>query len=34
MYKKILIIGNGFDLDIGMKTRYQDFMESNIWRKA
>lgn len=34
MCKKILIIGNGFDLDIGMKTRYRDFMESNIWRKA
>lgn len=34
MYKKILIIGNGFDLDIGMKTRYRDFMDSNIWKKA
>lgn len=34
MHKKILIIGNGFDLDIGMKTRYRDFMESGIWRKA
>lgn len=34
MYKKILIIGNGFDLDIGMKTRYRDFMESGTWRKA
>ena len=34
MNKKILIIGNGFDLDIGMKTRYRDFMESGIWRKT
>ena len=34
MYKKILIIGNGFDLDIGMKTRYRDFMESEIWKIA
>ena len=34
MGKKILILGNGFDLDIGMKTRYRDFMESNIWKKA
>lgn len=34
MEKKILILGNGFDLDIGMNTRYRDFMNSRIWREA
>ena len=34
MNKKILIIGNGFDLDIGMNTRSRDFMKSMIWKKA
>lgn len=26
MGKNILILGNGFDLDLGMKSRYKDFM--------
>lgn len=26
---KIIIIGNGFDLNLGLKTSYKDFMESN-----
>ena len=26
--KKVFIIGNGFDLDLGWKTRYSDFVES------
>lgn len=31
MRKKVLIIGNGFDLDLGWKTRYNDFMASDYW---
>ena len=27
----ILIIGNGFDLDLGLKSRYSDFFESEYW---
>ena len=27
--KKTLIIGNGFDLALGIKTSYKDFMESD-----
>lgn len=33
MAKKILIIGNGFDKDLGLRTRYSDFAKSNIWEK-
>lgn len=31
MAKKILILGNGFDIDLGMKTRYSDFAKSRYW---
>lgn len=31
MKKKVFIIGNGFDLDLGWKTRYQDFVSSDFW---
>lgn len=31
MYKKVFIIGNGFDLDLGLKTRYADFAGSKYW---
>lgn len=34
MGKKVLILGNGFDLDLGMKSRYKDFMSSQTWIKA
>ena len=34
MANKILIIGNGFDLDLGMKSKYSDFMSSKTWIKA
>lgn len=34
MYKKILILGNGFDLDFGLRSRYRDFMNSQVWKKA
>jgi hypothetical protein len=34
MFKKILILGNGFDLDFGLKSRYRDFMNSQIWKRA
>lgn len=27
----ILIIGNGFDLDLGLRSRYSDFYESDYW---
>lgn len=27
----ILIIGNGFDLDLGLKSRYSDFFQSDFW---
>jgi hypothetical protein len=30
----ILIIGNGFDLDIGLKTRYSDFATSEEWKEC
>lgn len=29
MAKKLLIIGNGFDIDLGLRTRYSDFAKSN-----
>ena len=32
MANKVLIIGNGFDLDLGLKSRYFDFMGSKIWQ--
>lgn len=28
--KIVLIIGNGFDLDLGLKTLYKDFWESVV----
>lgn len=31
MAKKLLILGNGFDIDLGMKTRYSDFAKSHYW---
>lgn len=30
---KVFIIGNGFDLDLGWKTRYSDFARSNYWKR-
>ena len=27
-----IIIGNGFDLDLGLKTSYRDFLKSNQFR--
>lgn len=33
MSKNTLFIGNGFDLSIGMKTRYSDFAQSKFWTK-
>lgn len=32
MAQKILIIGNGFDLDLGLNSRYRDFMGSPFWK--
>lgn len=31
MHKKVFIIGNGFDLDLGWKTSYRDFVSSDYW---
>lgn len=33
MAKKLLILGNGFDIDLGLKTRYSDFAKSKYWGK-
>jgi len=30
--KTALVIGNGFDLDLGFKTRYCDFAHSEVWK--
>lgn len=30
-HKNVLVIGNGFDLDLGRKTRYSDFANSTFW---
>lgn len=32
-YKLVLVIGNGFDLDLGLPTSYQDFLKSSEFRK-
>ena len=31
MHKKVLIIGNGFDLDLGWNTSYRHFISSDYW---
>lgn len=31
MSKAIIILGNGFDIDLGLKTRYSDFAKSSQW---
>jgi len=30
--KTVIVIGNGFDLDLGFKTRYCDFTYSEVWK--
>lgn len=30
----VFIIGNGFDLDLGLPTKYSDFAKSNLWPEA
>ena len=32
--KKVLVIGNGFDLNLGRKTSYKDFYESKYCPKT
>ncbi len=32
--ENLLIIGNGFDLDLGLPTKYSDFGKSDYWPKA
>jgi hypothetical protein len=31
MHKNIFFIGNGFDLDLGLRTKYSDFANSSFW---
>ena len=31
---RLLILGNGFDLNLGRKTRYTDFANSSFWPKG
>ena len=31
-YDNLLIIGNGFDLNLGLQTTYKSFVESNIFK--
>lgn len=31
-FRVVLVIGNGFDLDLKLKTRYSDFVRSEEWR--
>ena len=31
--KKVLVVGNGFDLDLKLKTRYLDFAKSDEWKE-
>lgn len=31
MANKLLILGNGFDIDLGLKTKYSDFAKSPYW---
>jgi hypothetical protein len=33
MYRGIVILGNGFDLDLGLKSSYADFAKSEYWRE-
>ena len=33
MRNNVFIVGNGFDLDLGLPTRYSDFAKSNYWPK-
>ena len=32
-YSTVIVIGNGFDLDFGFKTKYSDYAKSNIWKE-
>ena len=31
--KRLLILGNGFDVDLGMKSRYSDFAKNKVWQE-
>lgn len=31
--KRIVVLGNGFDIDLGLKTRYTDFLRSEVYKK-
>lgn len=34
MKQNLLILGNGFDLDLGLHTGYSEFWESDLWKSA
>ena len=29
----MVVLGNGFDIDLGLKTRYADFLRSEVYKK-
>lgn len=31
-HKVLLLVGNGFDCDLGLKTKYKDFVESSYFQ--
>ena len=31
-YNIVIVLGNGFDLDLNLKTSYSDFIESNLFK--
>lgn len=31
--KRIVVLGNGFDIDLGLKTKYTDFLRSEVYKK-
>lgn len=32
VYKNVLVVGNGFDINLGLKTSYSDYLESNEFK--
>lgn len=32
MAEVAIILGNGFDIDLGLPSRYSDFIKSNEWK--
>lgn len=34
LIKHVVVIGNGFDLDLGLRTSYKDFLDSKEWKEV